>query len=90
MWGKHVVCYFPVKLSAAMSSRAPSSEFAVLWEKCSSFNACSDGSIPTLWQDSARTFNLLLSLIFCYDDGGKHPLGQLIACSTVKWFPQTQ
>ena len=79
----------PQKLSAAISSRAPFSEFAVLCRKCSSFIDCSGGSIPTLWQVSVRTL-AVKSLISLWRIEGKPPVGQLIACSTVKLCPQTQ
>ena len=42
----------PQKLSAATSSRAPSSLFAVRCIRCSLVIGCREGSVPTLWQTS--------------------------------------
>ena len=66
----------PQKLSATMSSFAPSSLFAVLCASCFAASGCKQGSVPTLWhvtQDIILTslahkssyFSVLSSSISC-------------------------
>ena len=79
----------PQKLSAAMSSRAPSSRLAVLCNNCSPVTGCRLGSVPTLWHTSIRK-SAVISRISLWRIDGNPPRGQLKTCSTVNCLLHAQ
>ena len=84
-----VACHFPKNCQLQDLAMHHFLNLLFCDKKCSSFIDISGGSIPMLWQVTARTL-AVKSLISLWRIEGKPPFGQLVACSTVKLCPQTQ
>ena len=61
----------------------------LLCSNCSSHTGCRLGSSPTLWQTPPIGSAEISRGSLCWIDVNP-PLGKLRACSTEKWWPQTQ
>ena len=87
---KKVRSYRPLQsLFAAISSLAPSCVLADAPERGSPVMGCRCGSMQTSLHTSDRRLAVRSLISLCLIDG-KPPFGQVKACSTEKWEPQSQ